>query len=206
MGIFGNETDAVAHLKPCGVGQGDLLIPMIAIHDKFSADGRLFEEDRVYPAPQNADFRLKEDRVAQSVRAWQNADRAASTPRDVIDRGLDHSICGADEVRLLLANCEGDALLPIRFDGISKDRSWIRVLRKLIGPRQHCTKRAGGQLTCSTLFSVEQPSIAEENEPQRTQRTQRKKPMKDIKELCAPVRQISYDIHVYHGHGHLEKA
>ena len=30
--------------------------------------------------------------------------------------------------------------------------------------------------------------------------------MKDIKELCAPVRQISYDIHVYHGHGHLEKA
>src|SRR5216117_3660219 len=83
MGILGNETDAVAHLKPCGVGQGDLLIPIIAIHDKFSADGRLFEEDRVYPAPQNADFRLKEDRVAQSVCAWQNADRAASTPRDV---------------------------------------------------------------------------------------------------------------------------
>jgi hypothetical protein len=61
-------------------------------------------------------------------------------------------------------------------------------------------------LTFSTLFSVEQPSIAEENEPQRTQRTQRKKPMKDITELCAQVRQISYDIHVYHGHGHLEKV
>ncbi len=30
--------------------------------------------------------------------------------------------------------------------------------------------------------------------------------MKDIKELCAQVRQISYDIHVYHGHGHLEKV
>ena len=30
--------------------------------------------------------------------------------------------------------------------------------------------------------------------------------MKDIKELCAPVRQISYDIHVYHGPGHLEKV
>src|SRR2546425_1681962 len=56
------------------------------------------------------------------------------------------------------------------------------------------------------LFSVEQPSIAEENEPQRTQSTQRKKPMKDIKELCAQVRQISYDIHVYHGHGRLEKV
>lgn len=27
----------------------------------------------------------------------------------------------------------------------------------------------------------------------------------DIKELCDRVRKISYDIHVYHGHGHLEK-
>src|SRR5580765_731630 len=30
--------------------------------------------------------------------------------------------------------------------------------------------------------------------------------MKDIKSLCDRVRQISYDIHVYHGHGHLEKV
>ena len=30
--------------------------------------------------------------------------------------------------------------------------------------------------------------------------------MKDIEKLCAQVRQISYDIHVYHGHGHLEKV
>jgi GxxExxY protein len=30
--------------------------------------------------------------------------------------------------------------------------------------------------------------------------------MKDIKALCDQVRQISYDIHVYHGHGHLEKV
>ena len=30
--------------------------------------------------------------------------------------------------------------------------------------------------------------------------------MKDIKPLCDQVRQISYDIHVYHGHGHLEKV
>ena len=29
--------------------------------------------------------------------------------------------------------------------------------------------------------------------------------MKDIKALCDQVRQISYAIHVYHGHGHLEK-
>lgn len=30
--------------------------------------------------------------------------------------------------------------------------------------------------------------------------------MNDIKALCDLVRQISYDIHVYHGHGHLEKV
>src|SRR2546422_10537412 len=30
--------------------------------------------------------------------------------------------------------------------------------------------------------------------------------MKDIMELCDVVRQTSYDIHVYHGHGHLEKV
>ena len=30
--------------------------------------------------------------------------------------------------------------------------------------------------------------------------------MKDIKTLCDQVRQMAYDIHVYHGHGHLEKV
>lgn len=30
--------------------------------------------------------------------------------------------------------------------------------------------------------------------------------MKDIKALCDQARQTSYDIHVYHGHGHLEKV
>ena len=30
--------------------------------------------------------------------------------------------------------------------------------------------------------------------------------MQDIKALCAQVRQTAYDIHVYHGHGHLEKV
>jgi GxxExxY protein len=29
--------------------------------------------------------------------------------------------------------------------------------------------------------------------------------MRDIKELCDRIRQIAYDIHVYHAHGHLEK-
>jgi GxxExxY protein len=30
--------------------------------------------------------------------------------------------------------------------------------------------------------------------------------MSDIKALCDRVRQIAYDIHVYHGHGHFEKV
>ena len=30
--------------------------------------------------------------------------------------------------------------------------------------------------------------------------------MQTIKELCDVVRQTAYDIHVYHGHGHLEKV
>ena len=30
--------------------------------------------------------------------------------------------------------------------------------------------------------------------------------MKDIKALCDQVRQTAYDIHLYHGHGHLEKV
>jgi len=30
--------------------------------------------------------------------------------------------------------------------------------------------------------------------------------MKDMKALCDQVRQIAYDIHVYHAHGHLEKV
>jgi GxxExxY protein len=30
--------------------------------------------------------------------------------------------------------------------------------------------------------------------------------MKDIKALCNQVRQTAYDIHLYHGHGHLERV
>jgi len=37
----------------------------------------------------------------------------------------------------------------------------------------------------SALFSVEQPSIAEENEPQRTQRTQRKEPISTLSAFFA---------------------
>src|SRR5439155_21941821 len=128
VGILGHETDAVTNLKSFGVGQGDLLIPMITVHDEFGGDGRLLEEHGILPAPEETDFRLKKNRVAQPIRPRQYADRAASTPRYVIDRGLDHSICGADKVGLLGADCDRHALVPVRFDRISEDRPWVRVL------------------------------------------------------------------------------
>ncbi|MDR1146124.1 MAG: GxxExxY protein [Verrucomicrobiales bacterium] len=37
------------------------------------------------------------------------------------------------------------------------------------------------------------------------ERRERKKMDKSVKELCNLIRQIAYDIHVYHGHGHVEK-
>src|SRR5205823_12588229 len=40
----------------------------------------------------------------------------------------------------------------------------------------------------------------------KERRERKGKPMKDIQSLCAQVRQTAYDIHVYHGHGHLEKV
>ncbi len=38
------------------------------------------------------------------------------------------------------------------------------------------------------------------------QRAQKRETMKEVKALCDQLRQIAYDIHVYHGHGHLEKV
>jgi GxxExxY protein len=39
-----------------------------------------------------------------------------------------------------------------------------------------------------------------------TKVTKKEATMKSIKELCDQVRQTAYDIHIYHGHGHLEKV
>jgi GxxExxY protein len=40
----------------------------------------------------------------------------------------------------------------------------------------------------------------------KERREHKEKPMKDLQQLCTQVRQTSYEIHVYHGHGHLEKV
>src|SRR5439155_27322571 len=70
---------------------------------------------------------------------------AAAAPRGVINRGLAHPIRGADEIRLLGANREREALLPVRFGGIPEDRSWVGVPGKVVGAGNHCGIRAGGQ-------------------------------------------------------------
>ena len=67
VGIFGNQTDTIAHLKPFGVSQGDLLIPMIAVYDEAGRGGRFLKEDGGFPAPQDADVGLEKDRVTQPV-------------------------------------------------------------------------------------------------------------------------------------------
>jgi hypothetical protein len=41
--ILGDETDAVSHAKPAEVGQGDVLMPVIAVHDASGGDRRLLE-------------------------------------------------------------------------------------------------------------------------------------------------------------------
>jgi GxxExxY protein len=45
--------------------------------------------------------------------------------------------------------------------------------------------------------------LADREQPQRAQRTQMEE---GIEKLCALVRETAYAIHVYHGHGHLEKV
>jgi len=109
---------------------------MVAIDDELGGDGRHLEEDRLGPAPQEANVRLKKNRVAQSVRAGQHVDRAASPPRDVIHRGLDDFIRGTHEVCLLRANREHHTLLPVRFDSITEDSPWVGVLGKVVCPRE----------------------------------------------------------------------
>jgi len=44
------------------------------------------------------------------------------------------------------------------------------------------------------------------NSRKRAHRAQREEKMRTINELCDTVRETAYAIHVYHGHGHLEKV
>jgi GxxExxY protein len=57
--------------------------------------------------------------------------------------------------------------------------------------------------SCATASSNEREQL---DQPQKTAETAKKEAMKEIKGLCDQVRQTAYDIHVFHGHGHLEKV
>ena len=143
--VLADQPDAVADLKPLGVGQGDLLVPMIAVDDELGGGRRFLDQHRVGAAPQEANFRLQKDRVAHPVRARQNTHGAASQPRDVIDGGLDHSIRSADEIRFLRADRDRQALVPVRLDRVAEDRPGARVLGKFVRPQESRAKRAGDQ-------------------------------------------------------------
>src|SRR5262249_19242387 len=85
--------------------------------------------------------------VAQAVGARQDPDAAAAPPRHIIDRRLDDALGGADQIRFLLAHRYGQALIPIRFDGIAENSSGIGVLREILSPHQTSAECAGNQTT-----------------------------------------------------------
>jgi GxxExxY protein len=55
-------------------------------------------------------------------------------------------------------------------------------------------------------FFVVESSGSKQNQAPHTQQLSEGPPMRDMKALSDQVRQVAYDIHVYRGHGHLEKV
>jgi hypothetical protein len=59
-------------------------------------------------------------------------------------------------------------------------------------------------------FAVDNPTSKEAEIPKKVSRRERKEhkreAMRDMKILCDQVRETAYDIHLYQGHGHLEKV
>jgi hypothetical protein len=56
VGVFGHETDTVAHLKAFGVGQRHLLIPMIAIDDELVVTDGSLKSTESGPLPMRRTF------------------------------------------------------------------------------------------------------------------------------------------------------
>src|SRR5262249_37816057 len=76
-----------------------------------------------------------------------DANCSTSALPDVIDRGLDHAVRGADEVRLLGANRDREALVPLGFGGITENRSRVRILGEIVGAGKRRAERAGDHAT-----------------------------------------------------------
>ena len=74
-------------------------------------------------------------------------DGPAAQPHHVIDGGLEHSVCGADEVGLLGTHRDRRTLLPIRFGGITEDRSRIGIPGEVVRPHKHRAKSTCSQST-----------------------------------------------------------
>jgi hypothetical protein len=65
--------------------------------------------------------------------------------RHVIDGRLDDSIRSANEIRLLRANRNGEALFPVRLDGVTEDGARICVRREFVGSRKPGAKCASDE-------------------------------------------------------------
>jgi hypothetical protein len=60
----------------------------------------------------------------------------------------------------------------------------------------------GSMQTPPSIFEV----VINDEHNHKERKELKERTMKDIKKACDQVRQTAYDIHVYHGHGHLEKV
>ena len=130
--VLRDQADSVSDSKSLGIGQGDLLMPVVCVDAECRGDRRLLDENRIAAAALKTDFRLQEDGVPQAVGPRQKVDRAAALPRDVIDRGLNDAIRFADNIRLLGTNRDLHELFPIRLDEVSGDRPRVAVLGKIL--------------------------------------------------------------------------
>lgn len=95
-----------------------------------------------------------EDRVAKPVFAGKDAHGSSLPSRDVVDRCLDRTVRGADDLRVLWRHRDGDASIPVGFDGIARDRARIHVLWKVIGPRAQGPDRTDGKAGFFGSFTV----------------------------------------------------
>ena len=75
---------------------------------------RFLDTDRIDAAARDAHAGAQLHRVAETVRARQDLHGAAAKSGDVIDRRLDDAMIRTDEIRLLRADGDLDALTPIR--------------------------------------------------------------------------------------------
>ncbi len=128
------QADAVAHLEAVGVGEGDFLVVPVGVGRQPGGPRGLLDQHRVGPAAEDADVRPQENGVAQAVGPRQDADGPAPQPGHVIDRGLEHLVGAADQIRLRGADRDGEAFLPVGLDAVAGSGPRVGDRRPFAGP------------------------------------------------------------------------